>query len=94
MNGEIAGFLPDLLGGKNYGSMFLTVAEAYFEGSPYGPLIKQYGRRFLESEQGTMLSAGITILLEKIAVSESGQRLIKLTPEFLVANDMQSILEV
>lgn len=94
MNGEIAGLLPDLLGGKNYGSMFLTVAEAYFEGSPYGPLIKQYGRKFLESEQGTMLSAGITILLEKIAVSESGQRLIKLTPEFLVANDMQSILEI
>eukprot|EP00092_Neocalanus_flemingeri_P023421 GFUD01025393.1.p1 GENE.GFUD01025393.1~~GFUD01025393.1.p1 ORF type:complete len:575 (+),score=189.06 GFUD01025393.1:233-1957(+) len=86
--------LPQLLGNGNYKSILSTVVGAYFEGSPYGPLIQQYGSRFLESEQGEMLADGFNSLLENVAVSESGQRFVKLMPQLMATKDLQSLLEV
>jgi len=90
---SMANLLP-LLGGGNYKNILSSVVGAYFEGSPYGPLIQQYGARFLESEQGVVLVDGFNTLLENVAVSESGQRFAKLVPQLLVTKDLQSLLEV
>jgi len=86
--------LPKLLSGGNLGSILSTVVGAYFQGSPYGPLIQQYGARFLESEQGVVMMDGFNSLLENVAVSESGQRLVKLMPQLLATKDIQSLLEI
>ena len=86
--------LPQLLGGGNYAEILLNLVGSYLEGSPYGPLIKQYGKNFLVSEQGVMLTQGFTTVLENVAVSESGQRFVKVMPQLLAAKDLQSILEV
>ena len=86
--------LPQLLGGGNYGEILLNIVGSYFEGSPYGPLIKQYGKNFLDSEQGIMLTNGFSSVLENVAVSESGQRFVKLMPQLLAAKDLQTLLEV
>jgi len=83
-----------LLSGGNLGSILSTVVGAYFKGSPYGPLIQQYGARFLESEQGEMMTDGFNSMLENVAVSESGQRLAKLMPQLLATKDIQSLLEI
>jgi len=86
--------LPQLLGGGNYAEILLNLVGSYLEGSPYGPLIKQYGKNFLVSEQGVMLTQGFTTVLENVAVSESGQRFVKVMPQLLAAKDLQSILEI
>jgi len=86
--------LPQLLNGGNYGDILFNIVGSYFEGSPYGPLIKQYGKKFLESEQGVMLVDGFNTVLENVAVSESGQRFVKLMPQLLAAKDLQSLLEI
>jgi len=86
--------LPQLLGGGNYGEILLNIVGSYFEGSPYGPLIKQYGKNFLDSEQGIMLTNGFSSVLENVAVSESGQRFVKLMPQLLAAKDLQTLLEI
>jgi len=90
----LSSILPQLLGGSNYGDILMDVVGSYFEGSPYGPLIKQYAKKFMESEQGSMFMAGFNNVLETVAVSESGQRFVKLMPQLLAARDMQTILEV
>jgi len=90
----MASILPQLLGDGNYVDILFSVVGSYFEGSPYGPLIKQYGKKFLDSEQGVMLMGGFNNVLANVAVSESGQRFVKLMPQLLAAKDLQSILEV
>ena len=90
----MAGILPQLLGEGNYVDILFSVVGSYFEGSPYGPLIKQYGKKFLDSEQGVMLMGGFNNVLANVAVSESGQRFVKLMPQLMAAKDLQSILEV
>ena len=86
--------LPQLLGGGNYADILLNMVGSYLEGSPYGPLIKQYGKNFFESEQGLMLIQGFSTVLVNVAESESGQRFVKLMPQLLAAKDLQILLEV
>jgi len=90
----LANIFPDLLSSGNYVDLFFSIIDAYFEGSPYGPLIKQYGQQFLASEQGKILLAGVNNVLINVAGSESGQRFIKLMPQFLATRDLQSFLEI
>ena len=90
----MASILPQLLGDGNYMDILFNLVGNYFEGSPYGPLIKQYGKKFLESEQGVMVMNGFNNVLANVAVSESGQRFVKLMPQLMVTKDLQSLLEV
>jgi len=90
----MASILPQLLGDGNYMDILFNLVGNYFEGSPYGPLIQQYGKKFLESEQGVMVMNGFNQLLSNVAVSESGQRFVKLMPQLMATKDLQSLLEV
>ena len=54
MNGDMSK-LSKVLGNTDLLGILQTVISSYFESSPYGPLISQYGNMFLQSEQGKIV---------------------------------------
>merc|ERR1712183_1310 len=48
MNGDVSS-IANVLGDVNYLEIIQQVLGAYMEGSPYGPMMKQYLNMFLES---------------------------------------------
>ena len=93
MNGDISG-LSKVLSDVNYLEVLQKVLEAYMDGSPYGPMMKQYLNMFLQSEQGKMVTEGAQSFMESVALSESGQRLLKLAPQLMASRDISSLTEV
>ena len=93
MNGDISG-LSKVLSDVNYLEVLQKVLEAYMDGSPYGPMMKQYLNMFLQSEQGKMVTEGAQSFMESVALSESGQRLLKLAPQIMASRDLSSLTEV
>ena len=93
MNGDMSQ-LSKILGNTDLLGILKTVFNSYFESSPYGPLIQQYGNMLLESEQGKVMMEGGKDLFSSIAESNSGQRLLKLAPQLLTSRDMQTVMEV
>ena len=93
MNGDVSA-ISNVLGDLNYLEIIQKVLEAYMEGSPYGPMIKQYLNMFLQSEQGKMVTEGAQSFMESVALSESGQRLLKLAPQLMASRDLSSLTEV
>ena len=93
MNGDISS-LSKVLGDVNYLEILQKVLEAYMDGSPYGPMMKQYLNMFLESEQGKMVTEGAQTFMESVALSESGQRLLRLAPQLMAVRDLSSLTEV
>ena len=93
MNGDISA-ISKVLGDVNYLDILQKVLGAYMEGSPYGPMMKQYLNMFLQSEQGKMVTEGAGTFMESVAESESGQRLLRLAPQLMAAEDLASLTEV
>ena len=93
MNGDISA-ISKVLGDVNYLDILQKVLGAYMEGSPYGPMMKQYLNMFLQSEQGKMVTEGAQSFMESVALSESGQRLLKLAPQLMASRDISSLTEV
>jgi len=93
MNGDISS-LSKVLGDVNYLEILQKVLEAYMDGSPYGPMMKQYLNMFLESEQGKTVTEGAGTFMESVALSESGQRLLKLAPQLMAVRDLSSLTEI
>ena len=93
MNGDISA-ISKVLGDVNYLDILQKVLGAYMEGSPYGPMMKQYLNMFLQSEQGKMVMDGAKTFMEYVAVSESGQRLLRLAPQLMAAKDLASMTQV
>ena len=93
MNGDISA-ISKVLGDVNYLDILQKVLGAYMEGSPYGPMMKQYLNMFLQSEQGKMVTEGAGTFMESVALSESGQRLLRLAPQLMAVKDLASLTEV
>ena len=93
MNGDVSS-IANVLGDVNYLEIIQQVLGAYMDGSPYGPMMKQYLNMFLESEQGQMVTEGAKTFMEKVAVSESGQRLLRLAPQLMAVKDFASLTQV
>ena len=93
MNGDISG-LSKVLSDVNYLEVLQKVLEAYMDGSPYGPMMKQYLNMFLQSEQGKMVTEGAKTFMESVAVSESGQRLLRPAPQIMAVKDFASLTQV
>ena len=93
MNGDVSS-LANVLSDVNYLEIIQQVLGAYMEDSPYGPMMKQYLNMFLQSEQGKMVMDGAKTFMQYVAVSESGQRLLKLAPQLMAAKDLASMTQV
>merc|ERR1712183_694001 len=93
MNGDVSS-IANVLGGVNYLEIIQQVLGAYMEGSPYGPMMKQYLNMFLESEHGKMVTGGAKTFMENVAVSESGQRLLRLAPQLMAVKDFASLTQI
>merc|ERR1712241_525040 len=93
MNGDVSS-LANVLGDVNYLEIIQQVLGVYMEGSPYGPMMKQYLSMFLESEQGKMVTEGAKTFMESVAVSESGQRLLRLAPQIMAVKDFASLTQI
>merc|ERR1719400_458224 len=93
MNGDVSS-LANVLGDVNYLEIIQQVLGAYMDGSPYGPMMKQYLNMFLESEQGKMVTEGAKTFMENVAVSESGQRLLRLAPQLMAVKDLASLTQI
>ena len=90
MNGDVSS-IANVLGDVNYLEIIQQVLGAYMDGSPYGPMMKQYLNMFLESEHVT---EGAKTFMENVAVSESGQRLLRLAPQLMAVKDFASLTQV
>ena len=93
MNGDVSS-IANVLGDVNYLEIIQQVLGAYMDGSPYGPMMKQYLNMFLESEQGQMVTEMAKTFMENVAVSESGQRLLRLAPQLMAVKDLASLTQV
>ena len=93
MNGDVSS-IANVLGDVNYLEIIQQVLGAYMDGSPYGPMMKQYLNMFLESEHGKMVTDGAKTFMENVAVSESGQRLLRLAPQLMTVKDFASLTQV
>merc|ERR550539_2085602 len=93
MNGDVSS-LASVLGDVNYLEIIQQVLGAYMDGSPYGPMMKQYLNMFLDSEQGKMVTDGAKTFMENVAVSESGQRLLRLAPQLMAVKDFASLTQI
>jgi len=93
MNGDVSA-ISNVLGDLNYLEIIQKVLEAYLEGSPYGPVIKQYLNMFLQSEQGKMLTEGAQTFMGSVALSESGQRILRLAPQLMAVKDFASLTQI
>ena len=93
MNGDVSS-LASVLSDVNYLEIIQQVLGAYMEESPYGPMMKQYLHMFLQSEQGKMVTDGAKTFMENVALSESGQRLLRLAPQIMAVKDFSSLTQV
>ena len=93
MNGDVSS-LASVLGDVNYLEIIQQVLGAYMEESPYGPMMKQYLNMFLQSDQGKMVTDGAKTFMANVAVSESGQRLLKLAPQIMAVKDFASLTQI
>ena len=93
MNGDVSA-ISNVLGDLNYLEIIQKVLEAYLEGSPYGPMIKQYLNMFLQSEQGKMVTEGAQSFMGSVALSESGQRILRLAPQLMAVKDLASLTQI
>merc|ERR1719219_3333358 len=93
MNGDVSS-IANVLGDVNYLEIIQQVLGAYMDGSPYGPMMKQYLNMFLESEHGKMVTEGVKTFMENVAVSESGQRLLRLAPQLMAVKDFASLTQI
>merc|ERR1719219_294653 len=93
MNGDVSS-IANVLGDVNYLEIIQQVLGAYMEGSPYGPMMKQYLNMFLESEHGIMVTEGTKNFMASVALSESGQRFLKLAPQLMAVKDFASLTQI
>merc|ERR1719510_1112930 len=93
MNGDVSS-LASVLSDVNYLEIIQQVLGAYMDGSPYGPMMKQYLHMFRQSEQGKMVTDGAKTFMENVAVSESGQRLLRLAPQIMAVKDFASLTQI
>jgi hypothetical protein len=99
MSGEadmasILSMLPQLMQNGNIKDLLFKLLGSYLESSPYGPLIQQYGRQAMESEQGAQFVDGAYNAFESFIKSDNGIRFTKLVPELLAAKDMDATLRI
>jgi len=84
--------LPQLMEGGNIKELLMKLAGSYLDTTPYGPLIQQYARQAMDSEQGAMFLNGVYDAFENFMKSDNGVRFVNLVPKLLVAKDTDSIL--